>query len=102
MPTQQEDIQQMAERISVEYGCRVEHSQVKRAAVKMNLLGKRPEFQVETFRLINHPTADTVFAWKWPLVQKRRDEPSGVIMRLKIGKIDSPVAAVSDWIATVI
>ena len=97
MPTHQENVQEMAEKTAREYSSRVEYAGIQTARVKIEFWGKQPEFQVETFRLINHPKADTVFAWKWPLVQKERNKPCEVITRLKAGNIYSPFEAVSDW-----
>ncbi len=97
MPTHNENVQEMAEKIAIEYRCRVEPTGRQTAHVTIEFYGKKPEFQVETFQLIGHPTADTVYAWMWPLVQKERNKPREVITRLRTGQIDSPFEAVSEW-----
>lgn len=99
MPTRSEDIEEMEQKVAIEHRCRAEHTGKEVAHVRIEFYGKQPEFQVETFLLIGHATADTAFAWKWPLVQKERNKPSEVITSLKTSKIISPVEAVNDWAA---
>jgi len=87
----------MQQKIALEHCCRVEHAEVNRACVRLPVSGKKPEIYVEIFRLIGHATADTAFAWKFPLVQKERNKPSKIIIYLKREKINSPMEAVYDW-----
>lgn len=96
MPTQT-DIDEMAEKIALEHSCRVEHAGQPTAQVRLRIWGKQPEFQVESFRLIGHPKANTAFAWKFPNVQRERSKPPEIITRLKCAKLVSPVEAVCEW-----
>jgi len=97
MPTRTEDIEEIEHKIAAEYGCKVEHSGLQRASVRVRIYGKLPEFHVEIFRLIAPDKVDTAFAWMYPDVQRNRDEPREVIIRIKSAKNDSPLEAVTQW-----
>ena len=99
MSTRSEDIEEMTQQIAINHGCYADHAGIQRTCVRMNVYGKLPEVYVETFRLGGHETATTAFAWKFPSVQRERNNPCEIITRLKTKEIDSPEAAVGDWAA---
>lgn len=99
MPTQTEDLEEMAQQIAINHGCSAGHASIPKARVRMKVYGKLPEVFVETFGLAGHETATTAFAWKFPSQQRERNKPCKIITRLKTKQIDSPEAAVGDWAA---